>query len=156
MKTLIPQDPKELSNIYFGLSPAYNFESLRLLVTVDTIFIHEFFLFLSQDCLDSEEKKSGYLYAFMTNRITISQIWRDLLLTGNQLPVSFLINLIQEFPHNTRISELQNFAIAIIYLIAYMFGQSENYYKSIGDKPSIHVDSHDYEIFHGRNKQLTG
>ena len=101
MKTLIPQDPKELSNIYFGLSPAYNFESLRLLVTVDTIFIHEFFLFLSEDCPHSQEMKSGYMYTFIDNRITISQIWRDLLLIGNQIPMSFLkkiINIPKELP----------------------------------------------------------
>ena len=92
MKELIP-DPHELSNIYFGL-PTYNFESLRLLVTVDTIFIHEFLLFLSEDCPDSEEKESGYLYTFINNGITRSQIWRDLLLIGNQIPMSFLRKII--------------------------------------------------------------
>ena len=97
MEQLIPK-PEELSNIYFGL-PTYNFESLRLLVTVDTIFIHEFFLFVSEDCPASENKKSGYLYTFINNEITKSQIRRDLLLIGNQIPMSFL-KKIAEFPNN--------------------------------------------------------
>ena len=104
MNELILQDPKELRDIYFSLSPSHNFESLGLLVTVDTVFIHEFFLFLSEDCPDSQEKKSGYLYTFINNEITISQIWRDLLLIGNQIPMSFLkkvINIPQELPDFT-------------------------------------------------------
>ena len=102
MEQLIPK-PEELSNIYFGL-PTYNFESLRLLVTVDTVFIHEFLLFLRQDFLASEDQKSGYLYTFINNGITISQMWRDLLLIGNQIPMSFLkriINIPKELPDFT-------------------------------------------------------
>ena len=110
MKELIPPHTNELSNIYFGLSPAYNSESLRLLVTVDTIFIHEFLLFLSEDCTASQEKKSGYLYTFINNDITKSQIWRDLLLIGNQIPMSFLkklINIPKELPDFTEDSLLK-------------------------------------------------
>ena len=72
MNELIP-DSQELSNIYFGL-PTYKFESMRLLVTVDTVFIHEFLLFLSEDCPDSQEKKSGYLYTFINNEFTRSHV----------------------------------------------------------------------------------
>ena len=73
MDELIPE-PRELRDVYFGLSPSYNFDSLRLLVTVDTIFIHEFLLFLSEDCPDSEEKESGYLYTFINNEFTRSHV----------------------------------------------------------------------------------
>ena len=41
---------------YFGLS-RYSVDSLQLQFAADTIFIHEFLVFLSEDWLDSEEKK---------------------------------------------------------------------------------------------------
>ena len=50
---------------------------MRLMVTVDTVFFHEFFMFSTENYSDSEE------YTFINNDITESQIWRDLLLIRN-------------------------------------------------------------------------
>lgn len=84
-------EPDNLRNIYFGL-PKYNSETLKLLLTVDSVFIHEFLLFLSKD-LSSDDPTFGYLSSFINNQITLAQVTRDLFLVGNQVPISFLKSL---------------------------------------------------------------
>ena len=95
MEKLIPESQtEELRDIYLDML-TYKFESMRLMVTVDTVFFHEFFMFSTENYSDSEE------YTFINNDITESQIWRDLLLIRNQIPMSFLkriINIPKESP----------------------------------------------------------
>lgn len=90
MDHIIP-DPENLRNVYFGL-PKYNIETVKLLLTIDSVFIHEFLFFLSRD-FSSEDEICGYLSSFLNNQITISQVTRDLLLVGNQVPILFLRRL---------------------------------------------------------------
>ena len=48
MQRLIP-DWNDLNSIYFNL-PKYRFECLQLMVTIDTVFIHELLLFVWNEC----------------------------------------------------------------------------------------------------------
>ncbi|KAI5059415.1 hypothetical protein GOP47_0025734 [Adiantum capillus-veneris] len=50
-------DPENLRNVYFGL-PKYNTETLKLLLTLDAVFIHEFLFFMSRDFSPEEEETS--------------------------------------------------------------------------------------------------
>ena len=143
MNELIP-DPHELSNIYSGLTPGYNFESLRLLVTVDTVFIHEFLLFLRQDFLASEDQKSGYLYTFINNGITISQMWRDLLLIGNQIPMSFLkriINIPKELPDFTDAKLIKCLKYLVLVNDPFLVGRFNEWeeYQTQGKKGDVNL-----------------
>lgn len=90
MNHIIP-DPENLRNVYFGL-PKYKSETLKLLLTVDSVFIHEFLFFLSRD-FSPDDETCGHLYPFLNNQITLAQVTRDLFLIGNQVPISFLKKL---------------------------------------------------------------
>ena len=118
IKHLIP-DPNDLNNHYSNLSQDC-IEAFQLLVTVDTIFIHEYLLFFSSACSKSQGPKeryykptfstnkikcnqepvgsTDYLHNFFSNDRTYSQVWRDLFLMGNQIPMLYLKKLISEFP----------------------------------------------------------
>ncbi|MCO5547841.1 hypothetical protein L7F22_001293 [Adiantum nelumboides] len=89
-------EAENLRNVYFGL-PKYKIETLKLLLTLDAVFIHEFLFFMSRD-FSPEDEVCGYMYSFINNQITNSQVNRDLFLIGNQLPMTFL----------KRLSELPN------------------------------------------------
>ena len=71
---LISAEPYELSHIYNLNLPQSEIEWLQLLVTVDTVFILE--------CICSISPDEG--------AVLCMQLWRDLLLIGNQIPMSFL------------------------------------------------------------------
>ena len=118
IKHLIP-DPNDLNNHYSNLSQDC-IEAFQLLLTVDTIFIHEYLLFFSSACSKSQGPKeryykpsfstnkikcnqepvgsTDYLHNFFSNDRTYSQVWRDLFLMGNQIPMLYLKKLISEFP----------------------------------------------------------
>ena len=101
MKKLI-SDPQDLRNIYIEL-PTYNFEFLRLLVTVDTVFIHEFLLYLWNKSEENPQKSGSYSYftTFYINGDTLPlRLPRDLLLIGNQIPMSFLKRIALGNPNN--------------------------------------------------------
>ena len=73
------QADDELSRIYNLNLPQSDFEWLQLLVTVDTIFIHEYL------------QKIKYFRTFHFNDHTFRvRLDRDLLLIGNQIPMAFL------------------------------------------------------------------
>ena len=114
---LIP-NPLDLNNHYSNLSQDC-IEAFQLLVTVDTIFIHEYLLFFSSACSKSQGPKeryykpsfstnkikcnqepvgsTDYLHNFFSNDRTYSQVWRDLFLMGNQIPMLYLTKLIEDF-----------------------------------------------------------
>ena len=89
-------DPSDLHIHYSGL-PKYSSESLQLLVTVDTIFIREFLLFMPTEW-DSILEEHTQFCTLCNNDITYKQVGRDLFVMGNQIPMSFLMKLVEEFP----------------------------------------------------------
>ena len=110
-------DPSDLHIHYSGL-PNYSSESLQLLVTMDTIFIREFLLFIPTEW-DSILEEHTQFCKICNNNIAFKQVLGDLFLMGNQIPVSYLKKLIDEFPKNSELEwdELQeglNYAVAII------------------------------------------
>ena len=84
------EDSSDLRLDYSDL-PNYSDEALKLMVTVDTIFLNEFLMFLKTDW-DSEEH-DFFFNTICDNGITIKQVWKDLFLMGNQIPLSFLRKL---------------------------------------------------------------
>ena len=114
---LIP-NPLDLNNHYSNLSQD-RIKDFQLRVTIDTIFIHEFLLFFSSACSKSQRPKeryylrtcsstkvicdqepigtTHYLHNFFNNDRTYNQIWRDLFLMGNQIPMLYLTKLIEDF-----------------------------------------------------------
>ena len=110
-------DPSDLHNHYSGL-PNYSSETLQHLVTVDTILIRELLRFIPTPW-DSICEEHTQFCKICNNNITFKQVLRDLFLMGNQIPVSYLMKLIDEFPKNTESEwdELQeglNYAVYII------------------------------------------
>ena len=89
-------DPSDLHIHYSGL-PKYSSESLQLLVTVDTIVIREFLLFMPTPW-DSILEEHTQFCTLCNNDITYKQVGRDLFVMGNQIPLSYLVKLIEEFP----------------------------------------------------------
>ena len=85
---LISAEPYELSHIYNLNLPQSEIEWLQLLLTVDTVFILE--------CICSISPDEG--------AVLCMQLWRDLLLIGNQIPMSFL----EKIAANNR-----NFSLAV-------------------------------------------
>ena len=118
IKHLVPE-LDDLNNHYSNLFHDC-IEAFQLLLTVDTIFIHEYLLFFSSACSKSQGPKeryykptfstnkikcnqepvgsTDYLHNFFSNDRTYSQVWRDLFLMGNQIPMLYLKKLISEFP----------------------------------------------------------
>ena len=101
---LISAQSHELSQIYnINRDPQYNIKWLQLLVTVDTIFVHEYLLFWSKP--QDRESVCRYFAIFIFNDHTLDvRIERDLLLIGNQIPMSFL----EKIAANNR-----NFSLAV-------------------------------------------
>ena len=108
-------DPSDLHIHYSGL-PKYSSESLQLLVTVDTIFIREFLLFMPTEW-DSILEEHTQFCKICNNNITFNQAVRDLFLVGNQIPMPFLKKLIEAFPEKPKIEgdELQQ---ELLYAVA--------------------------------------
>ena len=108
-------DPSDLHIHYSGL-PKYSSESLQLLVTVDTIFIREFLLFMPTEW-DSILEEHTQFCTLCNNDITYKQVGRDLFVMGNQIPLSFLVKLIEEFPKKQEFDwdELQD---GLLYAVA--------------------------------------
>eukprot|EP00250_Pteridium_aquilinum_P012442 c20730_g1_i1 orf=293-1801(+) len=130
MNYTIP-DPENLRNVYFGL-PKYNTETLQLLLTMDSVFIHEFLFFLSRDS-NPEDEVCGYMYSFLNNQITMSQVTRDLFLVGNQVPISFL----------QRLTELPNGDLALddlLHCLEYLIFISNPFCMSHLSSDSYHKD----------------
>ena len=104
IQDLITAQPHELSHIYNLNLPESEFEWLQLLVTVDTVFIHEFLLFMWLSRTIAARTIAGsvdmYFSTFISNDCyTLSiRLLRDLMLMGNQIPMSFLLKLIETFP----------------------------------------------------------
>ena len=97
MQHLIPE-LHDLRSIYLGL-PQYSFESLQLLVTVDTIFIHELLLFMWNICYNFQPMESSYFDTLFNNYFTHNlQLRRDLMLIGNQIPMPFLEKIALKIP----------------------------------------------------------
>ena len=92
-------DPSDLHNHYSGL-PNYSSETLQHLVTVDTILIRELLRFIPTPW-DSICEEHTQFCKICNNNITFKQVLRDLFLMGNQIPMSYLMKLIDEFPKNT-------------------------------------------------------
>lgn len=105
-------DPENLRNIYFGL-PEYNKETLKLLLTVDVVFIHEFLFYLSRDS-KAEDELCGYLHPFLFTYMSFAQLCRDIFLVGNQVPMSFLKRL-TELPNQDL--TMEDFSLSIEYLV---------------------------------------
>jgi hypothetical protein len=63
--------------------------NLQLLLTVDTVFLHEFMVHAIADT-NRDHNPTGYLATFLSNGIVINEIVRDLFLIGNQIPLAFL------------------------------------------------------------------
>ena len=79
IQNLTFDQPHELRRIYNLNLLQSEIQWLQLLVTVDTVFIHEYLLF------------DGYFDTIYSNDHTLQvRIDRDLLLIGNQIPMSFL------------------------------------------------------------------
>ena len=114
IKHLIPH-PNDLNKHYSSLPIKYTSESLQLLVTIDTVFILEFLLFMKNDCRSEDDKGTRYLYTFFNNDITHTQMCRDLFLIGNQIPMSFL-HKITEFRNiaGLKVKDLQRVLIDIV------------------------------------------
>ena len=81
---------------------------------VDTIFLHDFLLCQQYES-NSECKVSGCLYNFTNSDISHGQILVDLLLIGNQIPMSFL-NKIIKIPKkpDVELTQLYNHFIKIV------------------------------------------
>ncbi|KAH7431332.1 hypothetical protein KP509_08G043100 [Ceratopteris richardii] len=128
---VVVNDPEDLRNIYFNL-PKYGTEALKLLLTLDTVFIHEFLFFMSKD-YNPDDEFCGYIYTFINNQITNSQLTRDLFLIGNQVPMVFL----------RRLAELPNeeFPIEILKLcLEYLVWQSNPFCISHMNSSDQHQD----------------
>ncbi|KAH7431329.1 hypothetical protein KP509_08G043000 [Ceratopteris richardii] len=97
---ILVKNSEDLRNIYFNL-PKYSTEALKLLLTLDTVFLHEYLFFMTKD-YNPDDESCGYLFSFINNQITNSQLTRDLFLIGNQVPMVFLRRLAElpneEFP----------------------------------------------------------
>ena len=107
-KKLTPDQPDELSRIYNLLNlPQSDIDWLQLLVTVDTVFIHEFLLRLSK-----KDPTTGvcqyFTNFFFTNDFTFrNRLRRDLLLVGNQIPMSYVKKI-------TEITSNRNFSLDVL------------------------------------------
>ena len=135
IKHLIPE-PYYLEKDYSSLpGKKYTDDSLKLLLTVDTIFVHEFLLFFSPPCPNSIDKELDHLLHFFhsklmghheptmphylstsfNNGVEWNQVWRDLFLIGNQIPMSFL-HKITEFRNiaGLKVKDLQRVLIDIV------------------------------------------
>ena len=100
-------DPCNLHNHYSSLT-AYGPETLQLMITVDTIFIYELLLFLGDLNGEVEEQYNYFSQILFKNDIIYNQVLRDLFVMGYQIPMFFLMNLIEEFskkPHIERNSQ---------------------------------------------------
>ena len=98
IKHLIP-DPNDLNNHYSNLSQD-NIKDFQLLVTIDTVFIHEFLLFLSIP--KPRESVCSYfdIFYFNSDFTLYLRLERDLLLMGNQIPMSFLKKIALDIANN--------------------------------------------------------
>ena len=135
IKHLIP-DPCDLNNHYSNLSQD-DIKDFQLLVTIDTVFIHEFLFFSSTARSYSRDKQheclhgffnnktvqchqepiinTTYLNDFFNNDFKCKPVWRNLFLMGNQIPMSFL-KRIAEFPNENEVNlkDLQAVLVDIV------------------------------------------
>ena len=88
-----------------------NFWSL----STHTIFLCEFLIFVLTDWA-SILKEHDYFDILCDNDIAINQVLRDLFVMGNQIPMSFLMKLIEEFPSkdNNKKDELEMGLLQVI------------------------------------------
>ena len=73
VEDLISVEPHELSRIYNLNLPQSDFEWLQLLVTIDTVFIHEFLFFSSTVRSYCQDKQHEFLHSFFNNKIKCNQ-----------------------------------------------------------------------------------
>ncbi|KAH7431313.1 hypothetical protein KP509_08G042200 [Ceratopteris richardii] len=127
----IVKDSEDLRNVYFNL-PKYSKEALKLQLTLDAVFLHEFLFFLSKDCSPDDEF-CGYLFSFINSQITLLHMTRDLFLIGNQVPMVFL----------KRLAELPNAEFPVKdmkFHLARLVWQSNPFCISRMDRSSMHED----------------
>ena len=133
IKHLIPH-PNDLNKHYSSLPIKYTSESLQLLVTIDTVFIHEFLLFWSTSYLNYKPMEHDYLFTSFHNEVECNRVWRDLFLIGNQIPMSFLkkvaeiskmsVEISNEIPKNHRFgtNSLKDYLNHIVFINHPFFG----------------------------------
>mgnify|MGYP000223366111 CR=1 FL=1 len=130
-------DPSDLHNHYSGL-PNYSSESFQLLVTVDTIVIRELLVFILTPW-DSILDEHTQFCKICNNNITYKQAVRDLFLMGNQIPMSYLKKLIEEFPNppNLEMDEIQKVVADVVKRID-PFPIRNSQHKSFGTPNFLH------------------
>ena len=105
MQCLRFDDPRSLVKIHYAihdLNPLdYSPEMLQLWLTLDTIFIYEFFRFVCATESESASEQYSHFRTLCKNDIITKQLIRDLFLMGNQIPMSFVMDLIKDFPMKT-------------------------------------------------------
>ena len=141
IKHLIPH-PNDLNKHYSSLPIKYTSESLQLLVTIDTVFIHEFLLFWSTSYLNYKPMEHDYLFTSFHNEVECNRVWRDLFLIGNQIPMSFL-HKITEFRNiaDLKVKDLQRVLIDIV-LRNCPFPMGYNDWHKNFQYPSLHNCTH--------------
>ena len=98
----------DLNNHYSNLSQDY-IKDFQLLVTIDTVFIHEFLL-----CLSKKYPTTGacndFTIFFFNNDFTFrDRLRRDLVLVGNQIPMSSVKKITEiDSNHNFSLDDLED------------------------------------------------
>ena len=109
MQYLTPGEPEELSRIYDLNLPQSDFEWLQLLVTIDTVFIHEFLLCLSKKYPTTGTCKYFTIFFFNNDFTFRDRLRRDLVLVGNQIPMSSVKKITEiDSNHNFSLDDLED------------------------------------------------
>ena len=114
------EDPRSFLDTHYSNPLDYNsLEILQLMLTLDTILIYEFFLYMCATVSESTIEQYGHFQTLWKNDIIGKQFFRDLFLMGNQIPMSFLMCLIQEFTRDPKFKrdELNREFIGVIEVV---------------------------------------
>ena len=97
-------DPRSFLDTHYSNPPQDIPKSfLQLMLTLDSICIYEFFLYLCSTVSESTTEQYGHFQRLWKNNIITKQFLRDLFLMGNQIPMSFLKKLIEDFPREPKL-----------------------------------------------------
>ena len=110
------EDPRSFLDTHYSNPLDYNsLEILQLMLTLDTILIYEFFLYMCATVSESTIEQYGHFQTLWKNDIIGKQFFRDLFLMGNQIPMSFL-KRIAAFPNENEVNlkDLQAVLVDIV------------------------------------------
>ena len=96
-------DPRSFLDTHYSNPLDYSLERHQLMLTLDSIFIYEFFLSMCATDPESKTEQNGHFQTLWKNNIIVKQFSRDLFLMGNQIPMSFLKKLIEDFPRERKL-----------------------------------------------------